>query len=220
MSPAYCAVLRISTAAMLVVLLGIEALLAHAQEAPLLTVSVRQDPALGLVLTDAQGWTLYIFTRDQPGVSVCTGQCAVNWPPLTIEGDPVAPPDLPGALGVIMRPDGARQVTYNDMPLYYFAGDTQPGDMNGHGVGGVWLIAKPVEAQPADVQSGEAQPAEAMPPGPVTGQPQPQPPAAPAPVGPPTPVPVATPPATPTPAPAPAATPVPTRPGYGYGYGY
>lgn len=214
MSPAYRAMLKISIPATLVVLLGIGASLARAQEAPPLTVAVRHDPALGPLLTDAQGWTLYIFTRDQPGVSVCTGQCAVNWPPLITEEDPVAPPDLPGVLGVIVRPDGARQVAYNDMPLYYFAGDAQPGETNGHGVGGVWFIAQPAEALPAEAPPAEAPPVEAAPPGETGEQPPPLATAAPAPApaASPTPVPA------PTPAHAPAATPVPTQPGYGYGY--
>jgi predicted lipoprotein with Yx(FWY)xxD motif len=135
---------------------------------------VRQDPALGALLTDAQGWTLYIFTRDRPGVSMCTGQCVVNWPPLTSEGDPVAPPDLPGELSVIARPDGGRQVTYNGMPLYYFAGDAQPGDVNGHGVGGVWLIAQPVAPQPAEAPPATAPaPEQPQPPMPTTPTPAP-----------------------------------------------
>jgi len=44
-------------------------------------------------------------------------------------------------LGEITRADGTKQVTYNDMPLYYFAGDKAPGDTTGQGVGGAWLVA-------------------------------------------------------------------------------
>ena len=39
--------------------------------------------------------------------------------------------------------DGTRMVTYNDMPLYYFAKDTKPGDTNGQGVGGFWFVVSP-----------------------------------------------------------------------------
>ena len=28
--------------------------------------------------------TLYLFTRDEPGVSNCAGDCLVNWPPLLV----------------------------------------------------------------------------------------------------------------------------------------
>lgn len=208
MSPAYhfIIVIKASLAALLVALPGIAACSAYAQEGPAPTVSVRQDPALGPLLTDAQGWTLYIFTRDQPDMSTCTGQCAANWPPLTIEGDPVVPPDLPGTVGVVVRPDGARQVTYNGMPVYYFAGDAQPGETNGHGAGGVWFVARPAAALPAGAPPAETQPAGGVTPGEAMEQPQPQ----------------ATPQLAPTPAPAPslAATPTPPPPGYRYGYGY
>jgi hypothetical protein len=29
------------------------------------------------------------------------------------------------------------------MPLYYFSGDQQPGDINGQGVGGIWFTVAP-----------------------------------------------------------------------------
>ena len=45
--------------------------------------------------------------------------------------------------GVISRDDGREQVTYNGLPLYYFANDKAPGDTKGQGVGGVWFVAAP-----------------------------------------------------------------------------
>jgi predicted lipoprotein with Yx(FWY)xxD motif len=38
----------------------------------------------GNFLIGPDGMTLYIFTKDQPGVSNCYNQCAVNWPPLML----------------------------------------------------------------------------------------------------------------------------------------
>ena len=35
------------------------------------------------------------------------------------------------------------QVTYNGWPLYFYAGDTAPGDTNGQGQGGVWYVVDP-----------------------------------------------------------------------------
>ena len=36
--------------------------------------------------------------------------------------------------------DGSEQATYNGWPLYYFAQDSAPGDVNGQGVGDVWYV--------------------------------------------------------------------------------
>jgi predicted lipoprotein with Yx(FWY)xxD motif len=109
------------------------------------TVQTRAT-SLGTVLTGNNGMTLYTLSADSPGVSRCTGACTTAWPPLLLAaGSPAAPPGLPGQLGVIMRPDGGRQVMYNDQPLYFFVRDQQPGDTNGEGVnafGGVWHVVR------------------------------------------------------------------------------
>jgi predicted lipoprotein with Yx(FWY)xxD motif len=34
-------------------------------------------------------------------------------------------------------------VTFNGWPLYTFANDKAPGQVNGQGVGGVWFVATP-----------------------------------------------------------------------------
>lgn len=115
---------------------------AAAQDAP--TVQIGDGGALGAILTGSNGMTLYTFDRDQPGVSNCTGRCAETWPPLVLdEGDPTGPAGLTGTLAVIARADGLRQVAYNDQPLYFYAGDANPGDTTGEGVGGVWHVARP-----------------------------------------------------------------------------
>jgi predicted lipoprotein with Yx(FWY)xxD motif len=44
---------------------------------------------------------------------------------------------------VLTRSDNGKQVLYNNLPLYYFAGDKAPGDVNGQGVGGNWFAATP-----------------------------------------------------------------------------
>jgi predicted lipoprotein with Yx(FWY)xxD motif len=46
-------------------------------------------------------------------------------------------------LGTITRSDGTTQVTYNNMPLYFFFKDQKAGDTNGQGVGSVWYVATP-----------------------------------------------------------------------------
>jgi predicted lipoprotein with Yx(FWY)xxD motif len=78
-------------------------------------------------------------------VSNCVDDCAENWPPLTIgEGNRLAASaGIEGEWGTIERADGSIQVTYNGMPLYFFAEDVAPGDTNGQGAGDVWFVAAP-----------------------------------------------------------------------------
>src|SRR5512147_2041438 len=89
-----------------------------------------------LMVAASNGMTLYTFTKDVAGsgTSACTGGCLDNWPALTITaGDtPTGDSTVTGTLGTIVRSDnGATQVTYNGLPLYFFAKDTAPGDTNG-----------------------------------------------------------------------------------------
>lgn len=102
--------------------------------------------AAGSALAGEDGKTLYVFDNDTtPGTSACTGDCATNWPPFTVdEGEQAtAGEGVAGEIGTITRDDGSTQVTYNDKPLYYFSGDSAAGDSNGDGVGGIWHIAAP-----------------------------------------------------------------------------
>ncbi len=124
-----------------IILALMTAAVASAQDA---TVTLSSNPNFGTILTDSNGMTLYTWQGDQPGVSNCTGNCATVWPPLTTDGDVMAPAGLTGTLGVIHSADGTMIVTYNDWPLYRFARDTAPGDTNGSGVNGfgaVWQVA-------------------------------------------------------------------------------
>ncbi len=108
-------------------------------------VRVSED---GDFLVDAEGRTLYVFLNDQDGRSACTGECAENWPPLTVEGEATAGEGVgEGELGTIEREDGDTQVTYHDRPLYYFAADKNPGDVKGQGVGDVWFVVS-AEGEP------------------------------------------------------------------------
>ncbi len=110
-------------------------------------VNMVNDPKLGAFLVDAKGMTLYVYEKDAAGVSNCSGQCLVNWPALVASGTLTAGSGVTGALGSFTRSDGTMQVTYNNMPLYYFIGDKQPGDTVGQGKGGVWFVA-PVSGTP------------------------------------------------------------------------
>lgn len=103
-------------------------------------------------LTDENGNSLYIYTLDIRGFSNCasTGaaSCLSTWPALTeSEGSTLtATSDITGALGLITRIDGLKQVTIAGLPLYYFKGDTAPGDTQGEGVSfgtGTFNLAQP-----------------------------------------------------------------------------
>jgi predicted lipoprotein with Yx(FWY)xxD motif len=107
------------------------------------TVAVTDDPALGEILTDPEGMTLYLFTNDEEGKSNCYDQCAENWPPFTAEEPLTLPEGVEGELTLIDRDDGTQMVAYNGIPLYYFAGDEAPGDTTGQGVGDVWYVVAP-----------------------------------------------------------------------------
>lgn len=140
--PSAPSVLRLLPRALMVLAAGLLASFAIAQAADPV-VQVRYDAELGHVLTDADGMTLYVFSNDEMGTSNCTGGCAENWPPLTVDGDsvPVAPLSVPGELGTTEREDGSMQVTYNGWPLYGWVNDEGPGDTTGQAVNDVWWVA-------------------------------------------------------------------------------
>ena len=116
-----------------------------------LTVETGETDA-GTSLVGDDGMTLYIFTNDTDGTSTCYEDCAALWPPFEVEagatlegGDGVS-----GELGTTERDDGTTQVTYEGMPLYYYASDSAAGDSTGEGVGDVWFIAAPEGAGSAE----------------------------------------------------------------------
>ncbi len=107
-------------------------------------VGVDSQGPLGPFLVDADGMTLYLFTRDERNASNCSGGCADAWPPLLVEGEPIAAGGIrPDRLATIEREDGGSQVTYNGKPLYYFANDEKPGDTLGQDRGDVWFVVSP-----------------------------------------------------------------------------
>lgn len=75
------------------------------------------------------------------------GACAGYWRPLTATGTPkVSGRASTVDIGTITRSDGSKQVTYNGHALYYFAGDTGPGQTNGQGsddFGADWWLLAP-----------------------------------------------------------------------------
>jgi predicted lipoprotein with Yx(FWY)xxD motif len=124
------------------------------------TVMITRHATLGDILTDAHGMTLYLFTRDTENTSNCYDQCAVNWPPLLVEGEPSAGTGADAALlGTTTRTDGKMQVTYNGWPLYYWVNDQKPGDATGQDVGGVWYVLDAMGEQVETPAASSAAPA-------------------------------------------------------------
>jgi predicted lipoprotein with Yx(FWY)xxD motif len=120
-----------------------------------LPIGTASTAALGTFLTGSGGMTLYIFTKDRPNQTTCTGGCAQLWPPLTVPAghQPQAGAGVTGRLGTLVRPDGGTQATYDGMPLYYYSGDTKAGDTTGQGQGGVWFVAPASGSVPAAASS-------------------------------------------------------------------
>jgi predicted lipoprotein with Yx(FWY)xxD motif len=102
---------------------------------------------LGRILIDARGRTLYLFEKDKGATSSCDGACASVWPPLTTGGKAKAGPGVTAAkLGVTKRTDGRTELTYGGHPLYTYAGDQKPGDVQGQGLdqfGAEWYVLAP-----------------------------------------------------------------------------
>jgi predicted lipoprotein with Yx(FWY)xxD motif len=102
---------------------------------------------VGTVLVDAQGRTLYLFEKDKGSTSSCYAACASVWPPLTTGAKAVAGSGITAAkLGSSKRTDGKTAVTYGGHPLYTYAGDAKPGDVQGQGLdqfGAEWYVLAP-----------------------------------------------------------------------------
>jgi predicted lipoprotein with Yx(FWY)xxD motif len=95
----------------------------------------------GPILTDQAGRTLYGFTPDKNGKSTCAENCVATWPPLTSRSAVTAGSGVSASLlGTTARTEGTTQATFGQWPLYYYAGDVKPGDMDGQGVDNQWFV--------------------------------------------------------------------------------
>ena len=89
------------------------------------------------ILTAENGMTLYTFDNDTANTSNCYDSCASSWPPYTAAAGSTA-----DGLTLIERRDGTQQWAKDGEPLYFWVGDSAPGDKNGDGIGGVWHVAE------------------------------------------------------------------------------
>ena len=111
------------------------------------TVIESHAGSAGSFLTNASGRAVYLWAADSMNKSTCSGACAGAWPPVTTTGKVTAAGGAKTAdLGTITRSDGSKQVTYDGQPLYYFAGDSGPGQTSGQGsdnFGAKWWLVAP-----------------------------------------------------------------------------
>lgn len=105
--------------------------------AGVVSVAELDGEAESVSLQARDGFALYTFDNDDVGVSNCSGSCLSNWPALMAEEGAVASPPY----SLVTRASG-QQWALNGLPLYFYVGDTQAGDINGDEVGDVWHLAR------------------------------------------------------------------------------
>jgi len=117
---------------------------------------IARPTELGAVVMTKDGVALYRFDKDdaQSSTSNCSRGCATAWPPLLVDEEIAITGVDSSLLGVIDRSEGGRQLTLGGWPLYRFAGDQAPGDLEGEGVDGVWHAVGPSGKRAVD-GSGE-----------------------------------------------------------------
>jgi predicted lipoprotein with Yx(FWY)xxD motif len=93
------------------------------------------------LLVNRRGLTLYHLSVERKGHFICTtSACLAVWHPLVVAHGTT--PTGSKSLSTVKRPDGRTQVAYKGGPLYTFAEDEKPGDMEGNGFKdvGTWHI--------------------------------------------------------------------------------
>lgn len=125
-----------------------------------LVIGSYKTPEDGTLIAGANDRTLYVFKPDEksaPGhdkQSTCYGGCAAVWPPVLASGTPSTSGKANASLvGLTTRRDGSKQVTYNGMPLYYYAADTKAGQATGNHLKdgfGLWVGMLPNGSQAPD----------------------------------------------------------------------
>ncbi|GAA5079244.1 putative lipoprotein with Yx(FWY)xxD motif [Thermocatellispora tengchongensis] len=108
-------------------------------------LNATDSPTVGAIVTDVKGFTLYRYDKDTaiPPATRCTDRCTDKWQPLLADRHMHGHGVHPELVGKVRRPDGSWQATLAGHPLYRYRGDTNPGDINGHGLGGEWYAVTP-----------------------------------------------------------------------------
>jgi predicted lipoprotein with Yx(FWY)xxD motif len=114
--------------------------------------------ALGTIVVNGEGKTLYRFDKDvnKPPKSNCIDACAAAWPAATISDAATYEGVDKALIGTIDRPDGVKQLTIGNWPMYTYAKDAKAGDVTGEAVGGTWWAAAPNGARAKDLGKAAA----------------------------------------------------------------
>lgn len=110
----------------------------QASNAPDTTSFMMMPTRAGRVLSTPAGMTLYTYDKDNLGQSQCYGECAEYWPPFLASATSVPSGDLT----LVYRTDGRKQWANNGMPLYTFAQDKNPGDVEGNNYHNNWHVVR------------------------------------------------------------------------------
>ena len=92
----------------------------------------------GVLVDSVNRMTLYTYDKDSMNKAECGSVCAVAWPPFMAPSNAKASSQF----AAFQREDGTYQWAANGKPLYFYANDTEVGDMDGNNKGGVWHIVR------------------------------------------------------------------------------
>lgn len=110
-------------------------------------ISIADKPGVGSYLTNSAGKALYTYKKDTPNTSACWDTCLEHFPVYCWKSN-----QIQVGKGLKLSnfksfkrtgTDTDDHLTYKGMPLYEHNGDTEPGDTKGHGVDGLWSVARP-----------------------------------------------------------------------------
>jgi len=97
--------------------------------------------SLGTILVTDKGLTVYGFTPDSAGKPTCAGDCADEWPAVTV-GSATLPAGLDASVfSVVDGLNGTHQLKAGKWPLYTFVGDKAPGDTTGQDVDKFYVVS-------------------------------------------------------------------------------
>jgi predicted lipoprotein with Yx(FWY)xxD motif len=138
-------VIKLKSRDVLALTIASAAIVSIGAAAPVSTIDLAYNEALGEYLVDQDGLTLYYFTCDAPDCrkSSCGDTCVHYWPPFHT-GQLIIHKNLSWFdFDTIYREDGSAQITYKGWPLYYYINDHSPGEIRGQGIDDAWFVAGP-----------------------------------------------------------------------------